>query len=1684
MLNPKFLFEFATTEWRHRYSTTFMTILFVLSVILLNQQIWATDVGGYITTNTTWTKANSPYIVISDIIIRGATLTVEPGVVVKFSPGTGLQLGDTWYLGQTRTANGGLHAVGMESDSILFTSLSGSRNNWKGIYFHPSCDIGGKISTMRYCVVENAGQNGYGQSANIYCNDSGTQPTISSCTLRDATGYGIYLSSSSISIINCTINSNTSEGIHCEACAPTITGCTIRDNGSYPLHFQSGQLMIHTGNSYSGNETELIAMDGGIIKQNYTWFNDGGEPYAVLGNITLRDATLTVEPGVVVKFSTDTGLQMGDSWYQGGTKTADGNLYAIGTSSDSITFTSLSGKSNDWRGIFYHYYSDYWGRTSTMSYCVVEKAGQNSYGQSANVYCKSKTQPTISNCTLRDATGYGIYLSSSSISIINCTINSNTSEGIHCEACAPTITGCTIRDNGSYPLHFQSGQLMIHTGNSYSGNETELIAMDGGIIKQNYTWFNDGGEPYAVLGNITLRDATLTVEPGVVVKFSTDTGLQMGDSWYQGGTKTADGNLYAIGTSSDSITFTSLSGKSNDWRGIFYHYYSDYWGRTSTMSYCVVEKAGQNSYGQSANVYCKSKTQPTISNCTISKSGGNGIYLSNASPTISDCVISTNSGRGIYVLQGSSPEIIWSAITQNGYGITSEGGSPKVNYSDLFDNLQYDFENLSSQYIDATRNCWGSVTTTEMNAGGNPKNIAKIYDHFDNASLGTVDYANWLPVEPSIVLVSPNNAGNEGVANVTIRGRGFQPGASAKLTNSGYQDILGMESTVLSFTKVMTKFDLTGRQLGYWNVVVINPGDHTLTLPGGFTIGMGYVNLWVDIVGRNQIRVGREQTYWIRYGNSGNSDAFDIFLFVYIPANVDYNIDMPSLQLVEGIESWASILPGAQSNSEVIIPLWCYSIPAGSAYGFSLDLKIPFTATIDQVAIRTELRASHPTDFSRTGDFAYFNQSRFFSSTMMAVEDVIDTVIDLSLGSRGETLQRLGSQLVEVGKTQDKTDLKLEILSKINEELSNAANKKAEYLERVTHPITWKDWLDATWYWVWFILKQSTGYLGTLIDFGETVLEPTTPLAIVALVHRVEYIELEVERQAGFRTDRVSNRQEANVVRSWDPNEKAGASGYGVNHSIPSDDFLQYIVYFENVDSATASAEEVLIQDTLDVDLNWTTFALGEIQFGETILNPPPHSQAYSTTVILNDTTHVEITCSFEIATGKAEWYLKGIDPRDGYYMGFLPPNKNSPEGEGHVSFTVKPKSGLPSGTQILNHASITFDVNPPMMTNEVMNTIDASSPSSKVSGYQHLDIPQVKIEWTGEDELSGSGLKNFSVYMSKDGGPYTTWLRDTSATSGVFAAEEFHRYDFYSEARDSVGHKEPMPVEPDTTIWPMAFYEFSQPAWYLVSLPVQSNQDSVKDLFPSSIGAFGWDPVNWIYEEPREMNSEVGYWLAIPEEDTLIVSGDIVTDYTRHYLRGWHLIGSVDRPIDVTHPNDDPDGSVLIFFGWDPTTGLYYQTTTLNPKQGYWMAVMEECDFTLGGDVFSGNIRKTSKKAEDFFSEFGFEPPSPPDKYLFKDRFSDIPQTYELYQSYPNPFNAQTTIKYQLPKAGRVHLKIFNIMGQEVRTLIDENKLPGYYEVIWDGKDNRENMVASGVYIYKIQMGEFKKIKKMLHLK
>jgi flagellar hook assembly protein FlgD len=95
-----------------------------------------------------------------------------------------------------------------------------------------------------------------------------------------------------------------------------------------------------------------------------------------------------------------------------------------------------------------------------------------------------------------------------------------------------------------------------------------------------------------------------------------------------------------------------------------------------------------------------------------------------------------------------------------------------------------------------------------------------------------------------------------------------------------------------------------------------------------------------------------------------------------------------------------------------------------------------------------------------------------------------------------------------------------------------------------------------------------------------------------------------------------------------------------------------------------------------------------------------------------------------------------------------------------------------------------------------------------------------------------------------------------------------------------------------------------------------------------------------------------------------------------------------------------------------------------------------------------------------------------------------NLPRTFALEQNYPNPFNPETIIKYQLPKQAAVSIKIFNILGQKVRTLVDNVQPAGTYSIRWDGANDRGARVPSGVYFYQMKSVEFVKMHKMLLVK
>ena len=90
-----------------------------------------------------------------------------------------------------------------------------------------------------------------------------------------------------------------------------------------------------------------------------------------------------------------------------------------------------------------------------------------------------------------------------------------------------------------------------------------------------------------------------------------------------------------------------------------------------------------------------------------------------------------------------------------------------------------------------------------------------------------------------------------------------------------------------------------------------------------------------------------------------------------------------------------------------------------------------------------------------------------------------------------------------------------------------------------------------------------------------------------------------------------------------------------------------------------------------------------------------------------------------------------------------------------------------------------------------------------------------------------------------------------------------------------------------------------------------------------------------------------------------------------------------------------------------------------------------------------------------------------------------------EIYLSnYPNPFNPETTISYQLPEDSEVELIIYNIKGQLVKTLVNELLPAGEHSAIWNGRDTNDKRVGSGIYFYKLEAGDYHKVKKMILLK
>ena len=230
--------------------------------------------GAEITSSSTWTKQGFPYVVTGDVTVRHssathyniqttAVLTIEPGVVVRFEPGTGLYIGLNNAGSSIYDYYGALSAQGTADLPVVFTSNASppAPGDWKGIIFTDFTND--SASFLMNCTVEYGGSTSE-KKRNIYC--GGAHPTIINCTIRYSSGAGIYLESSSPTIEGNLISDNGQDGIIGDGgSSPTIKDNTINNNNGIAVCVRPNHVNRITGNSGAGNSENVIKVSGGEI---------------------------------------------------------------------------------------------------------------------------------------------------------------------------------------------------------------------------------------------------------------------------------------------------------------------------------------------------------------------------------------------------------------------------------------------------------------------------------------------------------------------------------------------------------------------------------------------------------------------------------------------------------------------------------------------------------------------------------------------------------------------------------------------------------------------------------------------------------------------------------------------------------------------------------------------------------------------------------------------------------------------------------------------------------------------------------------------------------------------------------------------------------------------------------------------------------------------------------------------------------------------------------------------------------------------------------------------------------------------------------------------------------------------------------------------------------------------------
>ncbi len=652
--------------------------------------------------------------------------------------------------------------------------------------------------------------------------------------------------------------------------------------------------------------------------------------------------------------------------------------------------------------------------------------------------------------------------------------------------------------------------------------------------------------------------------------------------------------------------------------------------------------------------------------------------------------------------------------------------------------------------------------------------------------------------------VMPERAGNAGFATLTVNGGGLTEATKVVLSREGLQTIHADTTILMQPGRLQARFNLSGKSLGAWDVEVRVPQDTTMTVPGGLVIEEGRpVDFWAEVSGRDVVMVNRWQTFTVNYGNLGNNDIFSAPFWLLVS-------DVPGLEL-----EFLSKKPELPLNSDELwetirdsVPLW-----------FPIDSlgDMPFKARVYPLFIPL-VKASETNSFT----FRIKSPENYRMITWVNPDWFTDMKSsDFERCIRWAQLTALADGLTSLLANQiPGAGCVYGIAKELTGYNYNEGSLSSAMwaLTRAAIECVWDVGSNIPIIKAWSLVKDIYSLASNI---------------------KANYDAIE-DCKRKFKPDKQKEKPIA-AVTSFDPNEIVGPGGYTDKNYNFDDINYPYIIYFENLDDATAPAQEVFVYDTLDVNkFDLSTFEFGNISFGDTIIYVEPGLKSYTNDIDLRPDKDIILRINGRLDTLAAvvKWSFVSLDPAtmdltEDPFGGFLPPNVNGPEGEGFVSFNIRLKEGLDHGTVIENKATIIFDLNEPITTNVWVNAIDREPPVSAVEPLENEEFPMFLVSWDGQDV--DSGIKHYSIFYSKDGGEPVLWKLNTRHKKDLFYGEVGSVYRFYSEATDSIGNQENksgvydtsttiIVSSPDVAMPEESFFLYPNPAKELLHVSWKSN--------------------------------------------------------------------------------------------------------------------------------------------------------------------------------------------------------------------------------------------------------------------